>query len=72
LLPNTTAAGAANVSDRIAWRLEEWNKADNLEGFRLSVSIGTVEWRDGQSLDEILDTADRKMYEQKNAHQIVL
>src|SRR5215471_11672951 len=70
LLPNTTAAGAANVSDRIAWRLDEWNKADNLEGFRLSVSIGTVEWRDGQSLDEILDAADRKMYEQKNVHAI--
>jgi len=65
LLPNTTAAGAANVSDRIDWRLEEWNKADNLEGFRLSVSIGTVEWTDGQTLDEILDAADRKMYERK-------
>src|SRR5262249_16719396 len=54
LLPDTTAAGAANVAERIAWRVDEWNKADNLEGFWLRLSIGAVEWTDGQTLDEIL------------------
>jgi diguanylate cyclase (GGDEF)-like protein len=72
LLPDTTAAKAENVSDRIAWRLDEWNKADNLEGFRLSLSIGAVEWADGQTLDEILDAADRKMYEQKDSRPILV
>lgn len=52
LLPDTTAAGAANVLGRVAWRVDEWNKADNLEGFRLRLSIGAVEWTDGQTLDE--------------------
>ena len=69
LLPDTTAVGAANVANRIAWRLDEWNKADNLEGFRVGLSIGSVEWTDGQTLDEVLDAADRKMYESKNAAQ---
>src|SRR5579864_7134632 len=72
LLPDTTAARAANVSDRIAWRLDDWNKADNLEGYRLSMSIGAIEWADGQTIDEILDAADRKMYEQKNARPILV
>jgi diguanylate cyclase (GGDEF)-like protein len=68
MLPDTTEGGAANVSARIVWRLDEWNKAENLEGYHLSLSIGAVEWTDGQTLDEILDAADRRMYEQKNAH----
>lgn len=72
MLPDTSESGAANVSDRIVWRLDEWNKAENLEGFHLSLSIGAVEWTDGQTLDEILDAADRKMYEHKNAHPILL
>src|SRR5205823_12398108 len=67
LLPDTKSVGAQKVADRINVRLDDWNKADNLEGFRFSVSIGAVEWTDGQRLDEVLDAADRKMYEQKNA-----
>jgi GGDEF domain-containing protein len=55
------------VEQRITLKLDDWNRADNLEGFRLSLSIGAVEWKDGQTLDEILDAADRKMYERKNA-----
>jgi diguanylate cyclase (GGDEF)-like protein len=67
LLADTNAAGAENVIERINTRLDEWNDAGNLEGFRVSVSIGIAEWRDGQTLDEVLDGADRKMYEQKNS-----
>jgi diguanylate cyclase (GGDEF)-like protein len=66
LLPDTKGEGAQKVADRVNLRLDDWNKADNLEGFRLKVSIGAVEWIDGQTLDEVLDAADRKMYEQKH------
>ena len=72
LLPDTTPTGAANVSDRITWRIDEWNKADNLEGFQLRLSIGTVEWTDGQTLDQILDATDRKMYEQKDSRPVLV
>jgi diguanylate cyclase (GGDEF)-like protein len=67
LLADTNAAGAQNVVQRINGKLDEWNDAGNLEDFRVSVSIGVAEWRDGQTLDEVLDGADRRMYEQKNA-----
>jgi diguanylate cyclase (GGDEF)-like protein len=67
LLADTDAVGAQNVVERINAKLVEWNDAGNLEDFTLSVSIGIAEWRDGQTLDEVLDGADRKMYEQKNA-----
>jgi diguanylate cyclase (GGDEF)-like protein len=67
LLADTTSGGARNVVDRIAGKLREWNAANQLEGFQLSLSIGCSEWRDGQTLDEVLDGADQRMYEQKEA-----
>jgi diguanylate cyclase (GGDEF)-like protein len=67
LLADTNGAGAQNVVQRINGKLAEWNDAGNLEDFRVSVSIGVAEWRDGQTLDEVLDGADRRMYEQRNA-----
>jgi diguanylate cyclase (GGDEF)-like protein len=65
LLADTTADGAQKVIDRITGKLEEWNHAGHIEDFKVTLSIGVSEWRDGQSLDEVLDGADQKMYEQK-------
>jgi diguanylate cyclase (GGDEF)-like protein len=67
LLADTTMAGAQKVIERIQRRLEDWNQADHLEGFRVSLSIGAAEWQDGQTLDQVLDGADQRMYEQKDA-----
>ena len=36
-----------------------------LEGITLGLSIGVAEWHDGESLDEVLDVADRKMFQDK-------
>jgi diguanylate cyclase (GGDEF)-like protein len=66
LLADTTAEGAQNVIDRIRMRVEDWNEVGHLEEFRVSLSIGASEWHDGQSLDEVLDGADQKMYHQKS------
>jgi diguanylate cyclase (GGDEF)-like protein len=67
LLADTTSEGASNVIGRIEGKLKDWNAADQLEGFQLSLSIGVCEWRDGQTLDEVLDGADQRMYAQKEA-----
>ena len=66
LLAETTSTGADIVVQRINAKLQEWNEAGQLEDFRVSLSIGVAEWRDGQTLDEVLDGADHKMYEQKD------
>ena len=65
LLVDTTADGATNVVARIKKNQAEWNATNSLDRFELSLSIGVAEWRDGQSLDEVLDSADHHMYEQK-------
>lgn len=67
LLADTTESGAQKVIERINANVDEWNAADHLEGHKISVSIGATEWRDGQSLDEVLDGADQKMYQTKGS-----
>jgi diguanylate cyclase (GGDEF)-like protein len=66
LLPDTTAASAQNVIERIRNELTAWNDARHLEDFQISLSIGSAEWHDGDTLDEMLDGADRRMYEHKS------
>jgi len=47
--------------------LNEWNRAWHLDDFEITLSIGVSEWSDGKTLDEILDAADREMYQEKAA-----
>ena len=65
-LANTNAAGSATVVKRIETSLNEWNQSSSLDGFTVSLSIGMAEWTDGKTLDEVLDLADRNMYEKKS------
>lgn len=64
-LANTNAAGATTVVNRIQSFLKEWNRSSSLDNFTMSLSIGMAEWVDGKTLDEVLDLADRNMYEEK-------
>ena len=65
-LADTNAVGSRVVIERVNKRIAEWNSASVLERFTVGVSIGVAQWRDGETLDEVLDVADRKMYDQKN------
>lgn len=65
LLADAEAPGASAVIERIDANLADWNRAGNLQNFKLTLSLGIAEWQDGKTLDEMLDSADRKMYEQK-------
>jgi diguanylate cyclase (GGDEF)-like protein len=65
ILADTSEGGAQNVMERIAKGVVEWNAGGNLAGFKLGVSIGAAEWQEGETLDEVLDAADRKMYKHK-------
>lgn len=65
LLADAEATGASAVIERIDANLADWNRARNLPNFELTLSLGIAEWQDGKTLDEMLDSADLKMYEQK-------
>ena len=65
-LSNTNAAGAETVVKRIEASLNDWNQSSSLDDFTVSLSLGLAEWTDGKTLDEVLDQADRNMYEEKS------
>lgn len=67
MLTDTTASGATVVIGRIEKHLQEWNDAGHLDNLCVALSVGSAEWKDGETLDEILDRADRLMYEEKNS-----
>jgi len=66
LLADTDSQGAQCVVARIGKHLAEWNDACHVETLELSLSIGAAEWHHGQTLDEVLDAADHRMYEKKS------
>ena len=65
LLADTSRSGAVRVTERIEAFLLDWNRAETLGGFELSLSMGISEWSNGVTLDELLDGADRQMYAAK-------
>lgn len=67
ILADTNGKGAETVTRRIHAKIAEWNTGGHLEDFLISVSIGAMEWHDGDTLDEMLDGADRRMFERKQA-----
>lgn len=66
MLADTDARGAERVIDRIHLKFGEWNEAGHLENFHVGVSIGCAEWQEGDTLDQMLDAADRRMYHEKS------
>jgi diguanylate cyclase (GGDEF)-like protein len=65
ILADTAAAGAERVIERIHRKFDEWNEAGHLDNFEVTVTVGSAEWHDGDTLDEILDQADKQMYAHK-------
>jgi diguanylate cyclase (GGDEF)-like protein len=69
ILADAADADARVVTDRMRNYLREWNREGRLESFELSLSIGVCEWKDGMTLDEVLDHADRAMYAEKHGEK---
>jgi diguanylate cyclase (GGDEF)-like protein len=68
-LADSPADGAGVVEMRIAKSVQDWNAAGHLAHFELSLSIGLGQWQDVMSLDDILNEADQRMYNTKEARK---
>jgi diguanylate cyclase (GGDEF)-like protein len=67
ILANTSQQNAGAVVRRISDYLGRWNEGLHLDNFPLAVSVGIAAWKDGETLDEVLDAADQDMYACKRA-----
>jgi diguanylate cyclase (GGDEF)-like protein len=65
ILADTTSGGADTVIKRIKKCFDSWNDRTPLLNFELSVSIGVSEWKNGQTLQDIVNQADQEMYSMK-------
>lgn len=65
ILVDTSQKGAATVIDRISRSVTAWNADGHLKDFNLNLSIGSAEWREDRTLEDVLDAADKNMYEMK-------
>ena len=66
ILPETNGE-ARNIQGRIKEELEEWNDNNSLIDFPLTLAIGSAYWSpsEGGDIEDILERADRNMYEDK-------
>lgn len=69
ILADAPLAGAEIVIMRIIKLVEEWNRAGQLPGYDMGLSMGLAEWSEGKSLNDILNEADKKMYAVKGEHK---
>lgn len=65
VLMDTNETGAQNVIDRIHRYALDWNRGGHLKDFALTMSVGCCEWRDGMTIDGLLNQADGAMYAAK-------
>jgi diguanylate cyclase (GGDEF)-like protein len=68
ILPGTGLEDGRAVESRINDAIEGWNCSGVLRDFKFSFSLGIAEWKDGMTLDEVLDEADKAMYARKNVN----
>lgn len=65
ILADAPPEGARVVEARIRKMVEDWNAEGHLPGFNVTLSIGMAQWSKEKSLDQVLNEADQKMYQEK-------
>jgi diguanylate cyclase (GGDEF)-like protein len=68
VMPDTNAQQAACGLQRLLGNIVRWNQNPEIPEVLLSLSVGVAEYRHGVTTGELIDEADRKMYETKKQH----
>lgn len=71
ILSDSSQAGGAVVAERITRALADWNSTSPLHGFGLTASLGIAEWGPTKTLNDVLNEADKNMYETKHGKKQV-
>jgi diguanylate cyclase (GGDEF)-like protein len=65
-LTGRSLAAAVEAAERLRLKFAELRLATLGKGVRFTCSFGVSEWRDGESIDELLKRADVALYSAKN------
>jgi diguanylate cyclase (GGDEF)-like protein len=66
ILNDTDEARSALALDRLQKAVERWNGRAPIEGYEMALSWGVGIYSKGMNFHDVLDAADRKMFENKN------
>jgi diguanylate cyclase (GGDEF)-like protein len=68
VMPDTNAQQAACGLQRLLGNVVRWNQNPEVPDVMISLSAGVAEYHHGVTVGELIDEADRKMYETKKQH----
>ena len=68
-LMDTDRLGGYCVKDRICDQVARWNAQGCIAGFAMNLSIGVEKYDGERSLEEVLESADSRMYAEKRDHK---
>ena len=68
MLSDTDENSSEHAIERLRRQLEKWNAGGLIPGYHMALSWGAAVYSKGSELKDVLDTADRKMYEHKAAN----
>src|SRR5436305_11866621 len=64
ILPETSNKQALRAAERLNWETRWWNQAGHAQ-YELSLSCGVATYREGMDIKQVLDLADKDMYQTK-------
>jgi diguanylate cyclase (GGDEF)-like protein len=64
ILPETSNKQALRAAERLTWETRWWNQAGHAQ-YELSLSCGVATYREGMDIKQVMDLADRDMYQTK-------
>ena len=64
-MTDTNAQQGACAIQRLLGNVVRWNQSPEIPDVIISLSVGLAEYRSGVTVGELIDEADRKMYETK-------
>jgi diguanylate cyclase (GGDEF)-like protein len=67
ILPQTIAKNANIVAEKIQEKLQDYLVKYKHEKIKVTVSMGIEQFNDNQSIDEVINNADKYLYQAKNA-----
>ncbi len=67
ILTETREAGAKVAASRFAAQLRSWGSQQDWKDFSLAASVGIAHYRDGMTIGDMLDEADRLMFSTKSS-----
>jgi diguanylate cyclase (GGDEF)-like protein len=65
LMSDTDEQGAQIAVDRLQERVDLWNRAGAIPGYKMSLSCGVAVFSKGATAAEVIEAADQRMYQQK-------